>query len=99
MLDYLIPNNKKKEKVNQTILHNNHYHNNIINTIQQKTKKQCQKMNYDVHSHKEKKKWVTFTFVGKEVYHITKLFRKQILGVALKIKINLSKILNRNTDK
>lgn len=57
MLDYLLPNNKKKEeKVNQTVLRNNHYHDNIINTIQQKTKKQCQKMNYDVHSHKEKKK-------------------------------------------
>jgi hypothetical protein len=56
-------------------------------------------MNYDVHSHKEKKKWATFTYVGKEVYHITKLFRKQVLGVALKTKISLGKIPNRNTDK
>jgi hypothetical protein len=56
-------------------------------------------MNYDIHSHKKEKKWATFMYVGKEVYYITKLFRKQILGVALKTKINLGKILNRNTDR
>jgi len=56
-------------------------------------------MNCDVHSHKENKNWATFTYVGKEVYHITKLFRKQILGIVLKSKFNLGKILNRNTDK
>jgi hypothetical protein len=68
MLDYQIPNNKKTEdgKVIQTILHNNHYHCNTKNTIQQKTKKQCQKTTNDVHSHKEKKKLATVTNVGRK---------------------------------
>ena len=46
---------------------------------------------------KKRKKWANFTYVGKEVYHITKLFRKKNLGMAL--KKNIRKILNRNTDK
>jgi len=29
-------------------------------------------MTNDVYSHKEKKKWVIFTYVGKEAYHIIK---------------------------
>ena len=56
-------------------------------------------MTNDIHSHKEKKKWTTFTSVGKEVYHITKVFRKQNLCVALKNKNKISKSLNRNKDK
>jgi len=56
-------------------------------------------MTNDIYSHKEKKKWATFTYVGKEVYHIIKkLFRKQYLGAALKTK-NIGKVLNRNKDK
>jgi hypothetical protein len=79
MLDYPIPNNKKTEKgkVNQTVLHNNHYHSNIKKHNTTEAKKQCQKMTNDISSHKEKKKWATVTYVGKEVYHIPKLFRKK----------------------
>jgi hypothetical protein len=37
MLDYLISNNKtEEEKVIQTILRHNLYHDNVINTLQQK---------------------------------------------------------------
>jgi hypothetical protein len=34
-------------------------------------------MTNDIHSHKENKKWATATNVGKEVYFITKLFKKK----------------------
>jgi hypothetical protein len=48
---------------------------------------------------RKRKKWATFTYVGKEAYHnMKKLFRKQNLGVALKTK-NTGKVLNRNKDK
>jgi len=36
MLDYLILNNKKEQKVIQTILHYILCHDNVINTLQQK---------------------------------------------------------------
>ena len=56
-------------------------------------------MTNDVYSHKEKKKWATFTYAGKEVHHIIKRhFRKQNLDVALKTN-NIGKVLNRNKDK
>ena len=38
----------------------------------------------------------TFTFVGKEVAHITKLFRKQNLESAFKTNSNVGKVLNMN---
>ena len=91
MLDYPIPNKKKEEEiVIPTILHNNHYHANIINTIQQKTQRKCQKrlMTFIV---TRKRRMGRFYIVGEEVYHITKLFRKQNLGFMLKTKNNTGK--------
>jgi regulator of PEP synthase PpsR (kinase-PPPase family) len=49
------------------------------------------KKSNDFHSHKENKKWDSFTQVEKEVHDITKLFRKQNLGVALQTKNNIGK--------
>ena len=39
-----------------------------------------------------KKKGASFTHVEKEVYHITKLFRKKNLAVSLQTKNNIGKI-------
>ena len=84
--------NTEEGKVIQTILHNNHYHGNIKKNNTTENQKKCQKMTNDVHRHKKnsvalvrertiptkkRKKWATVTHVGKEVYHITKLFRKK----------------------
>jgi hypothetical protein len=38
----------------------------------------------------------TFTYVGKEVTHITKIFRKQNLEGAFKTKNNIRKVLSMN---
>jgi len=50
------------------------------------------KKSNDFHRQKEKKKWASFTQVEKEVYDITKLFRKQNLGVTIQMKNNIGNI-------
>jgi hypothetical protein len=96
MLEYPISTIKKEENVIQTILHNIHFHD-IIKTVQQKIKKQNKKKSSNVHNQKDKK-WATFTYVGKEFDHITKLFKKQDLGVAYKTKNNIGRIFNRHIN-
>ena len=34
-------------------------------------------MTNDFHRHKDKRKWATVTNVGKDVYHLTKLFKRK----------------------
>ena len=81
----------------QTLLHNIYFHDNIIKTVQQKIKKENKKTYSDVHNQKDKK-WATFTYIGKDVYHITKLFKKQDLGVAYKTKNNIGRIFRRHIN-
>ena len=60
--------------------------------LRNKIKKSC-----NVHNQKDKK-WSTFTYAGKEVYHINSLFKKQDFGVAYKTKNNIKRIFNRQIN-
>ena len=77
-LGYPVPNNKKTEekKVIQTTLYNNNYHGNIKKHNNRKRRNNVKKRLMLSIVNKEKK-WATVTNVGKEMYHITKLFRKK----------------------
>ena len=46
----------------------------------QHIKKQYLNTSSNVQHQQNRKKWTTFTYVGKEVHHNTKLFNKQDLG-------------------
>jgi len=63
-----------------TIFQNNHYHNNITETIQTK-----------FYNHREKKS-ATCINVGKYIYYINKLFKKQNVGVIYQTKTNNGRI-------
>jgi hypothetical protein len=68
-------NKRKEEQQIETILINNNYPQNIH-------KNNKRKLNKNTTNNTEKKKWATFTYIGKETRTIVKLFRNTDMKVA-----------------
>jgi hypothetical protein len=81
----------------KNILENNKYNTNIITTLSTKKNKQKILGNPE----KQKIKWATFSYIGKETRKITKIFRNTNLKVAFRTKNNLQSVLKPKlqTDK
>jgi len=62
------------------------FYDNIIKIVKQHIKKQYLQTSSNFHYQQHRKKWTTFTYVGKEFNHVTKLLNKQDLGRRIKPK-------------
>jgi len=86
---------KKKEiQKDKSILHNNWY-----NTVYHKYYSDMMTKNRekeDDHGGNNQEKWFTFTYYGKEVKYVTKLFKGAHVKIAYKISNTIGKILGYN---
>jgi arginyl-tRNA--protein-N-Asp/Glu arginylyltransferase len=86
--------NKKAElNVIKQIAKENDYNNSIIN--QKQYKKQFTNLmgNSSIADTQHEKKWVTFTYIGKETRHITKLFKNTKVKTAFRTNNIIKRIL------
>jgi hypothetical protein len=75
----------------QNILHNNGF---PLHHIDKSMAKQKHSKSNPAHGRENDKKWIAFTFFGKETYHISKIFGHTHLRVAFKTKTSLQSLLN-----
>jgi regulator of PEP synthase PpsR (kinase-PPPase family) len=78
----------------KSILQKNEYNTNLL----EKPLSQPQKQNIHKESKHHKTKWATFTYCGKEVRQITKLFKNTQLRVASRTKNTISNILKHHAQ-
>jgi hypothetical protein len=88
---YPIDNDEKVREINTipNIAHNNPSPNQLIDNFIHKNV--TNKPQTFTNHQKEKRKWVAFTFTGKEVYRITNILKKLNLGIAFKTSITIFK--------
>ena len=89
---YPITRKAKDTEMNtiQNILYNNEYDIKLTSNIPPHKK---QKENTQDNSQQQKTKWVTFTYSGKEVRKVTKLFRDAEIKVAFRTQNTIQNIL------
>jgi regulator of PEP synthase PpsR (kinase-PPPase family) len=87
-----IKTNGKNTKKN--ILQKNEYNANLLDI----SLSQPQKQNIREEPKHQKTKWATFTYCGKEVRQMTKLFKNTQIRVAFCTKNTISNILKHNTQ-
>jgi hypothetical protein len=81
MNEYLIPCDEKfKEHVIKNIVHNYQFPLRIINTINKGKGKQ------QLSTETSDKKWMTFTYIGKETNYMTELFKMFSVGKRTQLK-------------
>jgi hypothetical protein len=85
--------NKQKNTI-KNILQKNEYNTNLLDI----SLSQPQKQNIHEEPKHQKAEWATFTYCGKEVRQITKLFKNTQMRAAFLTKNTISNILKHNTQ-
>ena len=96
MNNYHLNTQRKEQEINtvKQILVNNNFNNIKFNSMINKQHKNCNKTEPNNKPDHNKHKWVTFTYIGKETYTITKLFNKLPINIAYKTNNTIGKLLN-----
>jgi len=88
----------EKEKeigIDKSILHNNWY-NTVYHKYYSDMMTKNKEKEEDNHGDNNQEKWFTFTYCGKEVKYVTKLFKGAHVKIAYKISNTIGKILAYN---
>jgi hypothetical protein len=81
---------KETELSTKNILQNNEYNENIVEKLPHPPEKED--------TQNQKTKWSTFTYSGKEVRKITRLFRDTEMKIAFRTKNTIQNILRPHTQ-
>jgi hypothetical protein len=82
-------NRNKEETIIRTIFNNNNYPQNTIQQILKPSEK----------NNTQKRKWTTFTFFGREIRTIIKLFKNTEVGISCITKNNIKRLLRINENR
>jgi hypothetical protein len=89
----------KGKTIIQNIAHNNGFPSHITNKFINKPPPQITNTTPETKNKNNNKKWATLTYVSKETYHISKIFKNSNIQIAYKTRSNLQHLLNQKTDR